>query len=344
MFNLKKIWCAVVLVSVMFNWNCSKRSATGPEEASGPWTIYTTADGLPGGSAAAIALESNDAFWYVPIVEGGMGIVHFDGSSWKPYTTNNGMCSNTIIWFEHTLALSSDGILWVGTFGGGVARFDGQTWTSYTTADGLLSNDVSGVAIAPNGDLWSAHPASGVRGLSRFDGETWTVYRESELGVSYCNLINIVFDPDGTLWAGGSHVVLRFRNGTWTSFSTETGLDLPVALYMDAGSDGKIWIGGGDGVSCFDGRSWTPFSFEEMGGNTGDVEFLPLAVDFENVLWAGVPGQGVFQYDGNEWNKFNSEGGPALLDVMSITIGPDGAVWFGTETGISRYKPENGNS
>ena len=342
MFNLKKMLWVAVLVSGILNWNCSKKSATGPEGSSGSWTTYTIADGLPGGTVAAIALESNDAFWCVPLAQGGMGIVHFDGSSWKPYTTNNGMGSNAILWFENTLALSSDGVLWVSTFGGGVARFDGQTWMNYTTADGLLSNEVSAVAIASNGDLWCTHPGSDICGLSRFDGETWTAYPANQLGLTFCNLANVIFAPDGTLWAGGSHVVLRYHDNTWTSFSTETGMELPIALYMDVGPDGKLWISGGSGVSCFDWQSWTQYSFKDMGANGSGQEFFPLAVDSENVLWVGVYGQGVFRYNGNEWGKFTSKDGPALKNVLSITIGPDGAVWFGTETGISRYTPPEG--
>jgi len=340
MGNPKGTVFIAILVSGALQWSCSRKSGTiaGTVDIAGSWTTYTVAEGLPCDAVAAIAFGPRNDFWCVPVVEGGMGIVHFDGSTWKRYSTNDGLGSNAIIWFENTLTVSSDGVLWVGTFGGGVSRFDGQTWKTYTTKDGLLSNQVTAVAVAPDGNLWCTHPAPDC-GISRFNGETWTVYGADKLGVSFCNLINIVFDSDGTLWASGSQVVLRYHNQVWTPFSGETGMEPPVAIYMDVGRDGKIWIGGGGGVSCFDGSKWTPYSLDEMGAG-GSVEgFIPLAVDPDNVLWVGVYGKGVFRYDGHGWNKFTSKGGPFLTNVMSITIAPNGAIWFGTETGISRYTP-----
>jgi len=327
----------ILFVFSLVSTNCS--TSTDPEQDDGQWTTYTTSDGLPYDAVGAIAFGPDGELWCVPIVEGGAGLVYFDGNTWKQYTTNDGLGSNVILWMENALTVSSDGVLWVATFGGGVSLFDGETWTIYTIVDGLLTDEVTAVTIAPNGDIWCAHAVPN-GGLSRFDGQTWTAYTANDIGVSFCSLTSLAFEPSGALWAGGG-IALRFDGENWTSFTSETGMEQPIALYMDIGPDDKIWIAG-NGVSCYDGTTWTYFSFEEIGAAGEQVDMIPLAVDSDNVVWVGLTGYGVFQYDGNSWAKFTTENSPDLTDVLSITIGPNEAVWFGTGSGISRFQPTEG--
>ena len=338
---MKRVMTAIAM-SVLVCVSPACEESTAPEQGDGPWTTYTTSDGLPYDAVGAIAFGPDGESWCVPLIpETGGGVAHFDGTTWKHYTEEDGLGSDFVLWMENTLAVSSDGVLWVGTFGGGVSRFDGETWTTYTTRDGLLADKVSAVAIAPNGNLWCTHPAPDC-GISRFDGKNWTTYTTSDMGVTPCNLLNITFDPDGTLWASRSNVVVHHSGQTWTSFSSEMGLRTPVAIYMDIGPDGRIWVSGG-GVSCYDGGAWSHHSLEEIGASGSGEGLIPLAVDSENVLWVGVYGEGVFRYDGNSWNKLTSRNGPALNNVFSITLGPDDSLWFGTESGISRYRPTDAN-
>lgn len=337
---MKKMMIIIIIfMLVESRFFCEK--TTAPKEVQtddDQWTTYTTADGLPYNTVAAIAFGPDGDIWCVPILQdAGAGIAHFDGKTWKHYTTKDGLGADFIIWMENTLAVSPEGVLWVGTFGGGVSRFDGKTWTTYTTKDGLLSDKVTAVAIAPNGDLWCTHPAS-VCGISHFDGEKWSVSAAGGLGLASCNLVNIAFAPNGTLWAGGSNSVVRRNGETWSSFGSAAGLKVPVALNMDIGSNGRVWVSGG-GVSCYANNTWTHYSFEKIGAKANDSGIVPLAVDAENVLWVGVYGSGIFRYDSKSWSKFTPKDGPALTNVWSITVAPDGAIWFGTDDGISRYQP-----
>lgn len=304
------------------------------KQADGQWTTYTTTEGLPYNQVGAIAFGPDGDLWCVLVPPGGGGVAHFDGNTWEHHTIENGLGSDVIIWLEHTLTVSSDSVVWVATFDGGVSKFDGEAWTSYTTENGLLSNKLTAVAIAPNGDLWCTYLDAGI---SHFDGENWTGYTPGDMGISSCNLLNIAFESDNTLWAIGSHV-LRFHDKSWTNFSTQTGME--VAIYMDIGPDGKIWIGGG-GVSCYEDSAWTHYSLADMGAE-GRGELMPLAIDSENVLWIGISDENVehnevIRYDGQSWTKFAPEGSPALKNIYSITVGPDSAIWFGTDFGLFRY-------
>ena len=46
---------------------------------------------------------------------------------------------------------------------------------------------------------------------------------------------------------------------------------------------------------------------------------------------------GVSRFDGETWTTYTIKDGLAYDDVWSIAVGPDGALWFGTEGGgVSR--------
>jgi ligand-binding sensor domain-containing protein len=64
-----------------------------------------------------------------------------------------------------------------------------------------------------------------------------------------------------------------------------------------------------------------------------------VAIDDGGVLWAATSGQGVVRFDGNDWTQFTSADG--LLDngTFSVAIDQDGALWVGSNLGLSRYIP-----
>lgn len=79
----------------------------------------------------------------------GGGVARFDGTTWRNYTTLDGLIGNIV----YAIARDADGAFWFGT-DRGVSRFDGENWHSFSTADGLLDSHVYAVAAAPDGDIW----------------------------------------------------------------------------------------------------------------------------------------------------------------------------------------------
>ncbi len=212
---------------------------TAQEQADDQWTTFTTSNGLPYNEVGAIVFGPDGDLWCVLVLPGGGGVAHFDGDSCEHHTTEDGLGSDVILWSEHTLAVSSDNVLWVATFDAGVSSYDGEVWTKYTTTDGLLSDNVTAVAIAPDGDIWCTHMFPDC-GISHFNGESWAVYTSGDMGVASCHLMNIIFDPDSTLWASGGDYVIHYNDESWTGLNVQTGTELPSGFYIDAGADGKI--------------------------------------------------------------------------------------------------------
>ena len=81
----------------------------------------------------------------------GGGLARFDGTSWRNYTTADGLPGNHIF----MLYLDPQGQLWIGT-SKGLAHYDKDkdNFSVMTMADGLYADNVFSMASAPDGTLW----------------------------------------------------------------------------------------------------------------------------------------------------------------------------------------------
>jgi len=64
-----------------------------------------------------------------------------------------------------------------------------------------------------------------------------------------------------------------------------------------------------------------------------------MAFDRDGNLWA-VGNGGVVRWDPTDgtYTKYTVDDGLATNSVQSIAVAPDGALWFGTQKGISRFE------
>ena len=221
---------------------------------------------------------------------------------WTSYTDAN---------YVFDMAFDHDGNLWAVSAGGGVVRWDPAdgTYTRYTVDDGLADNSVYSIAVAPDGALWFGTG----KGVSRFDGETWTTHTASD-GLAGNDVLSIGVAPDGALWFGTGKGVSRFDGETlraepqgeaWTTYTTDDGLGNDKVASIAVTSDGALWFGTyGGGVSRFDGETLRA------------------------------------EPQGEAWITYTTDDGLAGNDVTSIAVTPDGALWFGTWQGISRFDGE----
>lgn len=90
----------------------------------------------------------------------GIGVLHFDGNTWKTYTSDDGLSDNHVF----DIAIDSKGNKWFATVGG-VSKFDDKIWTTYTKKDGLLES-ITTITIDNEDKLWLGANL----GVSIFDG------------------------------------------------------------------------------------------------------------------------------------------------------------------------------
>ncbi|MDE3126909.1 MAG: diguanylate cyclase [Gemmatimonadota bacterium] len=82
----------------------------------------------------------------------------------------------------------------------------------FTSANGLPQNTVSGIAQTPDGYLWFAT----YDGLVRYDGVTFTILdRANTPPMAQTQFLTLTVDGAGTLWAGTTSGLLRYRRSAF---------------------------------------------------------------------------------------------------------------------------------
>jgi ligand-binding sensor domain-containing protein len=236
------------------------------------------------------------------------GVYRFDGESEAFYTTDEILAGKEVL----SIAVAPDGTCWFGTRYGGIVHFDGENWSAYTVKDGWPGFAVADIAVTTDGTLWLATWQGGV---FRFtgpaatgptgDGGTWVNHTVDD-GLASITVLCIAVAPDGALWFGTQRGASRFDGQTWTTYTPDDGLAGHVVRSIAVGLDGALWFGTDEGVSRFTGPAAT--------GSAGD---------------------------GEAWVTFTVDDGLADNIVYSIAAAADGTLWFGTEGGVSRYRPRD---
>lgn len=146
-----------------------------------------------------------------------------------------------------SLAINSQGQVWIGTEGFGVIRWNptapaAQQWTQFTTGQGLGDNDVYALAVDQQGRVWCGHLNSGV---SVFDGEKWKNY-----GVLDGPLGERVFDiavapRNGDVWLGTSTGLTRYQpqTDTWQTYTRAEGLPSDQIQAVACDNSGQVYAG-----------------------------------------------------------------------------------------------------
>lgn len=261
--------------------------------------------------------------------------------------------------------------LWVGT-SVGVMEIDLSTLNlrnSYTREHGLANEYVFGIMVDSQGRKWFGTNGGGTTTLK--DG-VWKTYFPMH-GVADYWIYSFTEQKDGTIWIGtwAGLNALNPKSGDIKTYFKELVNEWVYGLGVD--SQDRVWVGTEGGVNMYDGQKWYTWTHADGLGaenkadlppssNTGlgtrsrhDLSVLSeggvptynpnyvftLLVAKDDKVWAGTWGGGAGVFDGNSWRNFTSHDGLAGDIVYTIVQDRDGAVWFGTNRGLSRYDGKN---
>ena len=151
----------------------------GGTDAGGPvlfkfdgttWTVFNTKNsGLPPsyggisfGGSGQITMDKQGVLWLGTWDNGfehAGGLVMFDGSEWKTWSTSNsGIPSDNV----YCVAIDDSSNKWIGTHKG-LAEFDGKNWQVWdTTNSPLRSDDICDIVIDNHNNKWIADRIGGV--------------------------------------------------------------------------------------------------------------------------------------------------------------------------------------
>jgi len=293
--------------------------------------IYTTADGLPSNGIRNSARDRAGRLWFA--TASGLGC--WTGQNFERYSVSEGLPSDDI----RAVASMPDGTLCLAT-PQGVGVFDGQRFEGMPAPEPPVRR-VTSLSVAPDGSI-----AAGTA-----NGELLTWRDSRSLG--------ILANPAGTALQPATSVLCVSRDEVWMGLDGGEGVlrwsfpaasrgatSMPPAVFgiaegltdgygraLARDRRGGIWIGGSSGVSRYDGSVVTRFEGREAGGDPVNVLFE----DSRGLLWVGKRA-GVRFFDGVLWSGMDDRDGLPANSVTSVQEDADGAIWFGTERGLARYR------
>jgi len=133
----------------------------------------------------------------------------------------------------------------------------------------------------------------------------------------------VVSEPGGPAWVAG---------GWWRQAD---GLPQDRVTVLKQSRDGYLWIGTRNGVGRFDGETvttWNPGTPDAP----PEGEVYSIAEAAAGDLWLSVYGGGLVHYDRGRFRTINSADGLSDNYARAVAVGPDGAVWVGTDRGLNR--------
>lgn len=229
--------------------------------------------------------------------------------------------------YVFSINIDADGYKWFGTNAGGMSRFKDNEWKTYFPIHGLADYWVYSFANHPDGSLWVGTWA----GVNKVDRKTdkFETYVEELINEW---VYGIAIDKKGDVWFGTEGGVTHYDGKIWRSWDHSNGLgaknnqNLPYSTNTGLGTRSRHDLG--------------VFSGGQATYNPSYV-FSILVDNRDQTIWAGTWGGGVGYFRDGEWKNIDESLGLQGTIVYAIAQEKNGALWFGTEKGLSRFDGEH---
>ncbi len=323
--------------------------------------------GLPSSYIWVSFLDSRGNMWFG--TEGG-GVVSYDGSTYRIFTTEQGLSNNSVrvIFEDH------DGQMWFGTHGGGLTRYDGSFFYQYNNENGLVGNYITSITEDENGVLWigtltgisklknsifenftvsNGLPGNAIRSLyyssahelwMGIEGVGFSIFNTKEFKtfeLPQKEIPTIIYsfyeNPDGSMWIGTEEDgILIYQNDELKQLTTSEGLLSNTIRHIIVVED-ETWVATyGGGVNIIKGDQ-VRFLTEEVGLSNDYSRHLLL--DKSNNIWISTDGGGISKYTNGAFENITSSYGLISDYVRTIVQVDDTTFWLGNYGGLLNIKP-----
>lgn len=250
------------------------------------WDVMTI-PGYTNETYSAIGVIDENNIW----VASGVGLFHYDGSTWTNYNTSNSMLPNDVV---NNIKIHNNGDIWVATYLSGVVVISGSTWTIYDESNNLPDGSVGDIEFDANGDVWLGNDNY----IVRKSGNTWTEWIISDINGHWASRINdLDFASNGDIYAATSKGIIVFDGTDW---ATTQYLDGSWTSDYDYNSlaidnDDRIWLAKSNyGLLIHDITLDTLIgSFEDDGQAIPSGQLFDIYVDNNNAKWLVGAGGGI---------------------------------------------------
>jgi signal transduction histidine kinase/DNA-binding response OmpR family regulator/sugar lactone lactonase YvrE len=221
------------------------------------------------------------------------------------------------------LVRTSDGAVWIGTYGSGVAEWAPGGVRRLGRTDGLADDRVTSLHEDRDGNLWIGT----MGGLTRLRRDTPLATYGRPEGLPGDNVRAIAQAPDGAVWITTDRGVARVDASGVRALTGADGLPEPFVESVLADTLG-VWLGAQSTLTrLHEGRTTVH--------HPPGVAFQSLARTPDGALWIGSFGGGLIRMRGGAFEVFTQRDGLAHDNVSVLLAGRDGRLWIGTEGGLS---------
>lgn len=179
----------------------------------------TAVGGIPKNYVLCTYIDRNDELW----TGSRAGLTHFDGHTFRTFTTRDGLSSNNIL----SIYQDRQGALWIGTGGGGINKLQDGRFSAFTAKEGLASDVVWAISGEPDGTLWLGTNGGG---LSRFRNGKFTTYSTVE-GLYDDSVLGLMDDQLGNLWMTSDKGIFRVSRKQLDDFAAGLLKKITPAVY-----------------------------------------------------------------------------------------------------------------
>lgn len=317
------------------------------EESTGQVKLLRTQGSHEGDNVHCSLEDQAGNLWFGTT---GEGVYQYEGSTFRQFTTKEGLSSNTI-W---CLLEDRAGRIWVGTDAGAnvyegerfskidIPTSQGSEWITSSVENEAPSKplEIFSMMQDKSGKIWFAT----LDGVYIYDGQSFTPFEVDKAGKGFKNseknnVEYILEDDAGNIWFGGrvNAGVFRYDGKSIARLQLEelSGHDWAWPVLQD--KHGAIWFSNWGGAYRYDGQSFTTFTTAD--GLLGNVVTRIMAAKDGN-LWFACGGEdgGICRYDGEAFTCISAKEGPFQEGVWTLLEDRNGFLWLGTRnTGLYRY-------
>ncbi|MDZ7308941.1 MAG: PAS domain S-box protein, partial [candidate division KSB1 bacterium] len=229
--------------------------------------------------------------------------------------------------FVRSLLVDYENNIWVGTIGAGAGKIFGWNIQNYTREVGLPGNVVYSFLEDPRGRVWIGTAGGG---LAIVAGDSITVIDART--VLPDNFVHgLAQSPNGDIWLATNGGAVRWRNGTWRTFTQREGLPILNLRQVFCSATGEVWFStaGGGAVRYHNERFESFTTVQGLPHNS----VAQIHRDRRGRLWMATDA-GLFM--------LSADGRPHVFDRFENLVAPTiycicedhtGALWFGTRFG-----------
>lgn len=257
-------------------------------------------------------------------------------SSSRHYTVSDSLPSDQI----STLFEDSKHQIWIGTRRDGLCILNQERdHISPVDLNNIsLSKAINAITEDQSGNIWVA-TTDGAFQIPPDSGAS-IAYYSTRNGLAHNNIYDVYPDSKGRVWlATHTNTVTIFEGGNFESLTVTVQGEVPNINCITEDDSGNIWLGtDGMGIYRYEGgESFTNYS--ELDGLLSNYCYR-LVFDRAKTIWVAHR-NGLTRFV-PETNTFNRYPNRSYFDfeensIYSSKMDSRGNIWYGTETGITRY-------